>query len=315
MTVDYNSIEAENWSRLRHARTSWQHYADAIKCPDKCTEPKMLGGAVHVSVLEPDEFPRRYMVLPSDDDPTLHRGKKEGKVLWAEYQSRHPDCGEMSAFEYKQAIFRERNPRVTTLTEKQYAACIAMRNSVRSHAIASEVLSMGTSEQTIEWTEHVPYLTGTVAVRCKGRVDWRKAARVFADLKTTRSVRLHHFAGQAESFGVFHQMAWYRRGIAAMEGCSREAVTALIVWVENVRPYSRGVREPDGDSMASCDIEIDALLAGLVRCRATNIWPGPNDEEIEPMRRPRYAMTEDDNFDDLIFGEESTNAREPAGSE
>jgi hypothetical protein len=305
--ADYTKIEAENWSTLKHALKSWQHYADAKVAPRKDTPAMLMGRATHCAVLEPDTFPLRYVVLDDGYDWPPSRATKIGKAEWAAYQERHPDCGDPTPAEWRAAIFAETNPGKDILTATQYVACLSMRDAVRSHPIAGPLLDMGAAEQVIEWAETVPFGLGTVTVFCKGRLDWLRAARVFVDLKTTRAVKLHHFAGQAEALGTFHQFAWYRRGLAAIEKCSRDAVITRVIAVENVRPWSVAVREPDWESLDTCDVEIDALLRGLVACRESGKWPGPSETEIESMRRPKYAMPEESAIDDLMF-EEHDNA-------
>jgi PDDEXK-like domain of unknown function (DUF3799) len=298
----YEQIDAVNGSTLFHARRSWLHYKDALDNPRPQSSAMALGIAGHVSILEPDEFPRRYVVLTRDEVAALAppRNGKRGKARWAAYLEVHPEQDpEVDAKEYRRLVCAEAMPDKSILEADDYAKCIAMRDAVRRHPIAGPLLAVGAAEQVIRWTEHVPHGLGTVAVAMKGRLDLRIAPQVFLDLKTTRATTPHQFAGQSWGLSTFHKIALYRRGIAANEGCSRGAVVPWVIAVENTRPFDVTVCEvmPGGElptgyrhGLDDCDAQIDELLRGLVQCRETGKWPGANEGKAVDLYPPSYAF-------------------------
>ncbi len=299
--MDYADIDAVNGSTLFHARRSWLHYKDALDNPRPESATMALGTAGHCAILEPDEFPRRYFVLDPEELEALAppRNTKPGKKVWREYLERHSETPKVDAAEYLRLMVAEKFPDKKALSEADYARCVGMRKRVERHPIAAPLLDMGQPEQVIEWVEHVPHGLGTVAVKMKGRIDWLRAARCFVDLKTTRATTPHQFAGQSWGLSTFHKMALYRRGLASREGCSREDIAPWVISVENTRPFDvtafdvkPGGELPTGyrHGLNDCDLQIDELLRGLVRCRATNHYPGAHEDKAVDLYPPSYAF-------------------------
>lgn len=294
----YNEIDAVNGSTLFKARRSWLHYRDALDNPTGDTPALLLGRATHCAILEPDEFPRRYFVLDDGEIEALAppRNGKPGKAAWAEYLERHPEqAAKVSPAEYRRLLVAEKFPGKESLSEADYTRCIGMRRRVERHPVAAPLLDMGAAEQTIQWVERVPHGLGTVAVAMKGRIDWLRAPMVFVDLKTTRATTPHQFAGQSWGLSTFHKMALYRRGLAMLAGCSREAIQPWIIAVENVRPFDVTVCEvmPGSEErrgLDGCDEDIDRLLVELVRCRESGRWPGAHEDKPVPLYPPSYAF-------------------------
>jgi len=287
---EYTRLPGVNWSSLKHLRRSALHFQYAQEVEDEESKAMRLGGSTHCSILEPDEFPRRYVLLPTEPDRSLNRATKEGKARWAAWLEAHPGDEGLDADAYKLAVFRDANPGKTPLSAGDYDNAIAMRNAVRQHPVAGPLLLKGEAEQVLQWRD-------ALGLECKGRIDWRRNRAAFVDLKTARLIDQYRFAAAAWALGYFHQLAFYRRGIAKLERCSREMVTAQIIAVENTPPFDVAVYEPDAESLEKADAEIDELLARLVLCRETNEWPGAHVGGVEPLRAPVYALDDDYEFE------------------
>lgn len=257
---EYRKTAGVNWSTLKHARRSMLHYKhqrDAVP-PTDPTDAMRLGTACHVAMLEPHRLPLEIAVWEG--------GRRAGKEWEA---------------------FREMNARKTIVTAEQYATALAMGEAVRRHPVAGPILGNGGhAEESIAWVDRASGLP------CKGRIDWRPARNVIVDLKTAREIGLRAFQSAAWSMGYFHQVAFYRRGLASILGdVERESVTTRIVAVENEAPYDVGVFELDPDGLALADEEIDELLARVAEAERTGKWPGQH-EEMRGLRCPAWAFPE-----------------------
>ena len=183
----YRAIDAVNWSTLRNIDVSGLRYKHFKEFPLADTPRLMLGRAVHTAVLEPDEFPTRYVVF----NGATRRGK-----AWDEFKVANADKSILKADEYR--------------------TCLAVRDAVYANANAAALLT-GTSEVTVEWTDEA---TG---IKCKGRVD-HVLTSSFSDVKTTGSVDAHAFTGLSAKMLYHAQVAFYARGLKCAENPSVIAV-------------------------------------------------------------------------------------------
>lgn len=283
----YRALRATNWSSLKHARRSLLHFHFMEEQGGAAeTRPMILGGAGHVSILEPDEFPLRYYVVTPEQlaDLCPPRNTREGRETWRDYLERHPGQEEVDSAGYQRLILEEVFAGKVALTRAAYDSCLGMRNSVRRHPMARGLLEAGKAEQVIRWVDE------RTRTPMKARIDWRRAPWIPVELKTTRSIDLHRFADAAEGLGYFHQVAFYRRGLAAVEGCSRGAIAPHVIAVENTAPHDVLVGEVPGESLDEADEEIDKLLSAVAEARKTGVWPGRYENKVETLRRPAWTQ-------------------------
>ena len=76
--MEYNEIDAINWSTLKHIQRSPAHFKYLLDNPPKQTAAQSFGVAVHEAILEPDKFQENYIIAPDLDKRT--KAYKE----WAE---------------------------------------------------------------------------------------------------------------------------------------------------------------------------------------------------------------------------------------
>ena len=79
MYDEYDQIPAVRRSALWEIRKSPAHYKWAVENPSEDTPALKMGRAIHMAVLQPEEFPDTYAVMPDGID----RRTKEGKAAWA----------------------------------------------------------------------------------------------------------------------------------------------------------------------------------------------------------------------------------------
>jgi len=276
--ADYQKLGEVNWSTLKSMAESPMQYHHDLTHPKKETPAMALGKAVHCAVFEPDDFPRRYLMLPLGID----RRTTKGKDAYAAAQ--------------KAAEGREL---ITTL---QYNRCLAIRDAVRSHSKAGIYLEKGTAEQVMVWTDPA---TG---IKCKGRYDFHSdVSPCLLDLKVIRSINRRLFSSACITFGWHGQAAFYRRGWAELHGGVVEPFR--FICVKSTEPHDVVVRTlaEDGEfgsSMKLGEQLVDRLLRQLAECRAADKWPGQYPEGEETFDLPRYAFTEsDDSQMDLLAAE------------
>ncbi len=250
----YGAIGGIHWTCLKEMRRSPKHYKWRLENPIEPTWPMKLGLAVHTAVLESDRFPLDYAVF---------KGPRRAGKEW-------------EAFELA-------NAGRTILKVPEYEMCLAIRNAVRRHPIANHLLEVGEAEKVLTWTDE------RTGLDLKGRVDWFNGYGL-VDLKTTADVDPRWFGMTAARQGYHAQLAFYRRGLHAQQ----LDAPAKILAVESEPPHDVIVYSLSEDDLAAGDREIDALLARVVECTRTNVWPGRCDGDETPLQLPAWALCNPD---------------------
>jgi len=258
----YAAINAINWSTLKEMRRSPLHYRHLLESGREDTTGLLIGRAIHTAVLEPERFPQDFVVFGG--------ARRAGKEWDA---------------------FKAANEGRSIIKADEHANIIAVRDAVHAHTHAMARLSGGAPEQTVAWTERI----NGVELQCKARPDYIGAGIV--DLKSTKDAGALAFGRTAARFGYHCQLAWYRRGVKAALG--RELPMCLVV-VETDAPHDVAVYDIDDDAMWVADEEINELLVKVASCRASDRWPGAQ-EEPEPLHLPAWVTGSDE--DDELTSE------------
>lgn len=251
---EYDQIDAIRWSCLKEMRRSPKHYKWRLDHPLPDTDSLRLGRAVHVAVLEPDRFPLEVAVFAG----AVRRGK--------EWQA-----------------FAEVNAKRTILKADEYAMCLAIRDSVRSHPVAKHLLTEGESEKSIAWTDP------RTGLRCKGRLDWLNSMLV--DLKTDARLNPRRFPTTVAKYGYASQLALYREGLRAL---GMDGPPVKILAVESVPPYDVGVFSLGENELWAGEEEVHGLLDRVVECTAKNAWPGMFGDGETELTLPAWAFPPED---------------------
>jgi hypothetical protein len=251
--AEYAALPRVNFSTLKAMRRSPKHYQHRLANPLEDTSRLAFGRAVHTAVLEPDRLPLEYAVF---------FGERRAGKEWAAFCEQHPDQ--------------------TILKRDEYESCLAVRDAVRAHPVASALLRSGEAEQTILWTD-----TET-GIECKARIDWLGAAGL-VDLKTTADVDARLFGATAARFSYHGQLAFYLAGLRA-NGID---VPAKIIAVETEAPCDVAVFGIDEGVLYAGEVEVTTLLRRVADCRERNEWPGRYVGE-EPLRLPAWCFESSD---------------------
>lgn len=263
---DYVALPEVHATGLKDMLVSPRLYKYRKDNPRADKDAFRVGRASHTSILEPDLFALEYAVW-------LAKFGRRGT-------NKHKE-------------FCEANAGRTILTEAQYRLALKLRDSVRSHAVAGQILTDGAPEVTMKW-QHA-----RSGLMCKARVDW--LGQFVIDLKTTRNPAPGKFASDAARFGYAMQLAFYVDGVAAATGDFRQA---KIVAAQNVEPYDVVVFDIPDDVYAFGKQQYEDAIDLLLRCTESGEWPGVAPSEEVTLQLPSWATPEAEE-EEITFGGES----------
>lgn len=255
--ADYSAAAGINFSTLKHMRRSPLHYRHALQNPPPETPAMLLGRATHAAVFEPQRFQLDY---------ALWAGDRRGTA----YNEFADTCSAQGR---------------TILRENEYRTAQAIRESVLATGPVAALLSKGSAETSIFWSN---LETG---LACKGRLDWIAGEDAILDLKTTTSIEPRIFAAHAWNLGYFHQAAMYRDGFASSSGRG-VLVPFGIVAVEKEAPHACRLFWLDGDSLEVAREEYVSWLRRVQECSEADSWPGPEPVESD-LTAPSWATNDD----------------------
>lgn len=231
-------------SQLRDlARSPMHYYAKHVArtAPVEETAAMRFGSALHMAVLEPEDYAKRYVVQDWDARTTAGKARRDSVIASG----------------------------ATVLGSDDAETIRAMAAALRNDPLASIILSARShTEHPIEWEDE------TTGILCKARPDavvTLNGRTSIVDLKTTADASPESFAKSIADFGYAVQGAMYLDGWRAAVG---PADSFTFIAVEKGAPYAIGVYELDADSIERGRAKRTELLDKLATCRAENKWPG-----------------------------------------
>jgi PDDEXK-like domain of unknown function (DUF3799) len=257
--ADYESIQAVNYSLLKHFARSPAHAREYMLHPLEPTPAMDEGTALHCAILEPKRFATDYVVAPQCDRRTT-----AGKNAWKE--------------------FEEENHGKAYLSADDAEGVKAMTDSAFANETVSNLLSSpGRQEVAVVWTDK------QTGLRCKALIDrvthfagWT----VIVDLKKCRDAAPWSFGAQVARLAYHEQAAYYLDGLSALAAANRRF---FWVAIEDERPYAVAVYEATDEILDQGRLLYREHLAAYKQCVESNVWPGyPNG--VQPLRLPRWAF-------------------------
>ena len=255
---EYQALSGVNFSTLKHMASSPLHYKHALDAPNVATDAMEFGSAVHCAVLEPDEFPIRYALW----DGGTRRGKE-----WD--------------------AFVDANEGRTVLRECDYLRALAVRDAVRSHPAASDLLR-GDSEVTATWTDP------ETDIECKARLDHINEDCAI-DVKTTTSVDPFEFARTVGRMHYHAQLAHYANGAELPRN-------PHIIAVESQEPFDVVVYRLPDDALSAGRALVSEWLHRVASCRESGRWPGRS-AAVQDLTLPPWMLEDDDTGLGFTIGE------------
>lgn len=258
-------------------RSPWHYYAlnlDPNRPPRREKAGQLEGNLAHTAILEPDEFDKRYAVVPPDAPRRPSVTQRNAKK---------PSAETVKAIDWWDE-WHERTAGATTITEQQRDTAMRQRDSVWALPDVAAALSKGQREVSAYWTDP------ETSVLCRCRPDFvheAPAGVVLLDVKTCSDASPADFARHIARKGYHRQGSFYPDGY---EIASEQSVLAFIfVAVECEWPYAASAVMLDDESQAAGRILYRRNLNTYAACLNSGHWPGYS-ESIELVSLPRYAM-------------------------
>ena len=271
--VDYDAIDAVNFSTLKYIAKSPRMYRHVVENSRPATRAMELGTASHVTLLEPTKIANHYAVY----EGTKNRNSNE----WKDFE--------------KQAIASNRIP----LKAGDMEAAFRIRDAVMSDPIAAPYLKNCDREVTVVWVDD------ETGILCKGRIDALRRDNVEVDVKTCADVTPVHFARNLARLGYHIQRAFYRDGLRSI--IKREPQHRIIA-VEQAEPHDVVVFQLNEAALdAGRNVYRDALTK-IAECRASGRWPGLANGQEMALELPNWAIAgENEESVELVIGGESVS--------
>lgn len=205
-----------------------------------------FGIALHARLLEPAQYEQIVGVLPDGLNLRTKAGRAERDAL--------------------------RETREVVLTVEESIEVEAAARAVLRHKAASALmLAPGPTERSVVVEDDV---TGCpIKIRPDKLIPTKG---IVIDLKTTRMVSERRFVSQAFDLGYDRKMSLYRHAMnqLARYGPSPEYKTAVLVVVQNTRPYEPLVVAFKERVLTAAGVSWRRDLNRFAECREAGEWPG-----------------------------------------
>lgn len=232
----------------------WYRYLNPDYKPKSSTPAQVIGNALHTFILEPNQFEKRYFVIPEFNKIT-----KEGKERWQKIKS---ELGKKE-----------------TLSAHQYQTLQHMAASLKKNKLAMQLIEKAEIEQSLYWIDP------DTGILCKCRPDILRNNLV-CDLKTTQDGSPRSFQYAAFDYGYYIQAAMVREALKQLK--QTVVNDFLFIVIEKSAPYVISIYQLDQAFLDKGYQEFKALLTRYQHCLETNDWPAYSIQEIS---LPRYAFS------------------------
>lgn len=223
------------------------------------TPAQLVGNLAHCAILEPAEFPKRYVVGPS-----VRRGTKVWDAFEASLQ-----------------------PGQTAIKAEQEEVAMQQAESARALPDVAKLLASGRPEVSAFW--HDP----STGVLCRCRPDWchdlPDGRCLLLDAKTVGSAAPNEFARQVHRMGYARQAAVYSDGYEIASG--KKVLGFVFLGVETTWPFAAAAYMLPDEWLALAREEIRELLLRFAQCRTTDTWHGYSDS-IQLLDMPAWVARE-----------------------
>lgn len=232
----YQNTDYVSNSMLNHlSGKSPSHLRFMLDNPQPATQAMKLGSAIHMNVLQPEEFNNNYAVSPKFDKRT--KVGKEG---------------------YKNFI--NNNLSKTIISEMDFELIEQITLKLKRDETVKDLLKNGESEKIITWNNE------TYDVNCKGMLDYyRPEHNIIIDLKTTQDSSYNGFYNSVRKYKYHKQAAFYMDAVGAEE--------FYIIAVEKTAPFAVNIFQigedliEEGREMYNRDLEVYKY------CLDNDYWP------------------------------------------
>lgn len=244
----------------------WETYVAGLVAQRSQTRELYLGGLLHMLVLEPDLFAKRYYTMPAGID----RRTKVGKEAWAAIAADHEGLEPIAAKDMELIL--------------RWSGCLFANHKIR------QLLEMeGPVEQSVIWTDEE---TG-LPLKCR-RDKYIPALNVILDIKTCQSANPAGFIRAVHRFGYHRTADWYIQGEQALHGEAPRYIFAAVSKVTGEAAlHELGQRSTDLGNKQNRE-----LLADMAKCYQSKLppyfaWASQYELNANLIELPEHAFAED----------------------
>lgn len=253
----YHAYTAASNSGLKLVARSPAHFKCAPK--QKETRNMVIGSALHMAVLEPELFYKKYTLLHG--------------------------CEDRRAKEYKEA--KEQFGEEFVLVSTECSRIEGIMNSVlHDREIDSLLAKPGHNELSGFSIDPETGLT------CKHRFDKLLNNGIAIDLKTTVDARSDAFSRAIFNYNYHVQAAFYMDQHEWITGI--ELADFIFIVVESESPYACKMYRLDPESIDVGRATYRKALDEYVKCKQSGIWPAYQNDGVEEISIPKWAMNKYD---------------------
>lgn len=220
--LEYHSLQGISSSTLKYLEESVIHFENLGLFRFDSTTFN-FGSCVHKLILEPEDFDKEFVVMPSFDGRT-----KKGKAN-------------------KEAFFSE-NTDKTIIQSEDYEAAVKMAKNVQ--AIAGGLLQNGIVESS--------YFVDDDGLLIKCRPDYYiQRLGLVVDFKTTADISEFGIKKSIANYRYDWSAVFYMKVLRLL---NLSAERFLFVFVEKTAPHMVKIREIDNESLIKAELEVNEML-------------------------------------------------------
>jgi hypothetical protein len=276
---DYHAIGAVRASQLKGYRISARRGRHCELNPPM-GRALSLGNAIHTAILEPGEYPSRYVVL-GPCEAEIQSGKRKGELCGG--SGLHISGGKSYCGRHAPAKPEIDERVVLTLPENKtvmnLAAALQERPDILRYLDQDHY-----TERVLVWQDP------DMGVLCKARIDHQLHSGTILDLKSTsaRDLTPRTLMGVVYNFAYHQSLAWYRRGCQVL---GEPPGDVMVVWLQTVEDNDVAAYWLDDDALDQGEREAMDCLASLIKARETGVCPGvQTDCTHATLGLPEWAM-------------------------
>lgn len=278
----YDDIDRMNGSTLVHGMKSMRALKRAIEFGYKSTPAMTFGTQYHALILEPEEFKRKYAVMPAfkrdpnnvdaKGNPSTNANTSWVKKRKAQFFS---DC---------------QTEGVEVIEQDDFDRALEMVESIYEHGFARDLIRGSQREVTVE---------GVISgVPMKGRIDLLQDG-VIADVKGTQNAENEPFSNKMMNLNTLFKLSIHRE-LAQQQGARINR--CYLIAVESSGHFETAVYEVPLIALDNALEDVVLTLDRYKRAKKTGKWPGIQGGMSNPpsLSIPDWAMGESD--EDLVIG-------------
>ncbi len=258
MTVEqYDSIPALRRTFLWHLFNQSPGQAKYREKHFKPTKVLTDGTMVHTALLEPEEFPQKYQIMPAyelDEENVTKKGEKPKVLKQSGYYR-----GKVAEFE-KMCAAGNRD----MVTQTDYDMAYAFGKKIRADSTAGRFYKRGTASEAVV----VGHIHG---VLCKCRIDSLAEGGMpsGADIKTIADAHKALWLIAVKKYGYYFQAAFY---LALMKDAGLIDPNFLFIVCDKSPPWEIVVEEVMPRTLQLGALHIKKALATYQQCVKDDKW-------------------------------------------